>query len=152
MADAEYQNSQDIKGIWETDGKLTDESTNNSGGQAERVSVASAVSARGETGNATAVVPVIVVAEFHNRSAKLGRPLGVPALPITTDFEMRKSSKVDLTHRLAVASAADSARRRMRCSGESVLGAANSSHPGRPTPAAVGPSGGGTTNASDSLD
>ena len=43
----------------------------------ERLSVAaSAVFQLAETGNATVVVPAIVVAEFYYLSAKLGSPLG----------------------------------------------------------------------------
>ena len=47
----------------------------------ERLSVAaSAVFRLAETGNATVVVPAIVVAEFYYLSVKLGRPLGASAL------------------------------------------------------------------------
>ena len=47
----------------------------------ERLSVAaSAVFRLAETGNATVVVPAIVVAEFYYLSAKLGSPLGASAL------------------------------------------------------------------------
>ena len=101
---------------------------------------------------ATAAVSAIVVVELHYLSAQLGRSLGASALLVTGDFEMCNSSKVELTHQMVVASSADSARRRTRCSGGSVPGAVNCSHPGRPTPWAVGPSGGGTTNVSGSLD
>lgn len=78
------------------------------------------------------MVPVIAEAEFHYLSAKLGRPLGASALPGTGGFEMRNSSKVELTHRVVVASSADSSRRRTRCSDESVPGAMNCSSSGRP--------------------
>ncbi len=140
LPDAEYQ---DIKGIWETGEKLTGGSTNNAGGQPdpvrrrhpalwwhfrspERLSVAVSVLFRLiEAGKATAVVPAIVVAEFYYLSAKSGRLLGASALLVTGDFEMRKSNKMELTHRVVVASSADSARRRTRCSGGSVPGAAN---------------------------
>ena len=47
----------------------------------ERLSAAaSAVFQLAETGNATVVVPAIVVAEFHHLSAKLGSPLEPSAL------------------------------------------------------------------------
>ena len=47
----------------------------------ERLSVAaSAVFRLAETGNATVVVPAIVVAEFYYLSVKLGSPLGASAL------------------------------------------------------------------------
>ena len=52
----------------------------------ERLSVAaSAVFRLAETGNATVVVPAIVVAEFYYLSVKLGRPLGASALLETLD-------------------------------------------------------------------
>ena len=47
----------------------------------ERLSIAaSAVFRLAETGNATVVVPAIVVAEFYYLSVKLGSPLGASAL------------------------------------------------------------------------
>ena len=52
----------------------------------ERLSVAaSAVFRLAETGNATVVVPAIVVAEFYYLSVKLGSPLGASTLLETLD-------------------------------------------------------------------
>ena len=98
LPDADYQDFQDIKGVWEAGERLPDAA---SGAQMvsrsrfvadthalwwyfrspERLGVAAdAVFQLAATGNATVVVPAIVVAEFYYLSAKLGSPLEPAAL------------------------------------------------------------------------